>query len=201
MRLKLFTRRFYKNFKTIENEFIGKPVNYLEVGVFLGDTAEFMINNVLTHKKSKYAGIDPWVWFKAMRKRFPTKEVWQTKVLDKIDLLRRKYNGKADFIRGYSHEVLREHYWPDNYFDLIYIDGNHTIQSVLRDYVLSWPLLKIKGVMIFDDYLQGNSDEVHTAVDTILNGLSRSRRGVNKRNVKYELLFKNYQVGIRKLAE
>lgn len=38
-------------------------------------------------------------------------------------------------------------------FDLIYIDGSHTAPDVLVDAVLAFQLLRIGGVMIFDDYL------------------------------------------------
>jgi len=201
MKMKLFTRRFYKYFKTIESEFKGRPVKYMEIGVFLGDTAEWMIENVLTHPDSIYIGIDPWEWFKPFHKRFPTPESWQKKMLDRIDELRKRYKGKALFIKGFSHEVLRDNPYPFNSFDLIYIDGHHTIQSVLRDYVYSWPLLKINGVMIFDDYKQGHSDEVRCAVDTILIGLGEINRGAHSRGSKINVLWKDYSVGIRKLKE
>ena len=199
--MKLFTRRFYKNFKEIQHEFVGKMIKYMEIGVFLGDTSEWMLNNVLTHKDSELVGIDPWIWFKPQHKRFPTEQDWKTKVLDRIDALSDKYAPKAKFIKGFSQDVLRNVKWADHSFDLIYIDGHHTIQSVLRDYVHTWPLLKIGGVMIFDDYLQGSSDQVNIAVNCILQGLDGRRKGIHIRDTKYELLFKNYQVGIRKLAE
>lgn len=38
-------------------------------------------------------------------------------------------------------------------FDLIYIDGSHQAADVLRDAVLSFDLLRVGGLMIFDDYL------------------------------------------------
>jgi len=38
-------------------------------------------------------------------------------------------------------------------FDLIYIDGSHTAPDVLLDAVLAFQLVRIGGVMIFDDYL------------------------------------------------
>ena len=38
-------------------------------------------------------------------------------------------------------------------FDLIYIDGSHTAADVLTDAVLAFQLLRVGGVMIFDDYL------------------------------------------------
>ncbi len=38
-------------------------------------------------------------------------------------------------------------------FDLIYVDGSHTAPDVLTDAILAFQLLRIGGVMIFDDYL------------------------------------------------
>ena len=38
-------------------------------------------------------------------------------------------------------------------FDLIYIDGSHTAADVLVDAVLAFQLLRVGGMMIFDDYL------------------------------------------------
>jgi hypothetical protein len=32
-------------------------------------------------------------------------------------------------------------------------DGSHRARDVLEDAVLSWPLLKVGGIMLFDDYL------------------------------------------------
>ena len=42
------------------------------------------------------------------------------------------------------------------YFDLIYIDGDHSAKGVLADATMAWPLLRIGGIMIFDDYLWGD---------------------------------------------
>jgi predicted O-methyltransferase YrrM len=41
-------------------------------------------------------------------------------------------------------------------FDLIYIDGSHQSHDVLTDACMSFPLLKHKGIMVFDDYVWGN---------------------------------------------
>ena len=47
-------------------------------------------------------------------------------------------------------------------FDFIYIDGSHKAPDVLSDIVMAWPLLKVGGIMVFDDYLWGNArDALH----------------------------------------
>jgi predicted O-methyltransferase YrrM len=42
-------------------------------------------------------------------------------------------------------------------FDFIYIDGSHSACDVLADAVLSFQLLRVGGMMIFDDYLWSNN--------------------------------------------
>lgn len=39
------------------------------------------------------------------------------------------------------------------YFDLVYIDGSHQAPDVLMDAVMAFQVLKVGGLMIFDDYL------------------------------------------------
>ncbi len=41
----------------------------------------------------------------------------------------------------------------EGYFDFIYIDGSHQAPEVLCDAVLAFRLLRVGGVMVFDDYL------------------------------------------------
>lgn len=41
----------------------------------------------------------------------------------------------------------------ENKFDFIYVDGLHLSQDVLYDALLSFDLLKVGGILIFDDYL------------------------------------------------
>ena len=45
-------------------------------------------------------------------------------------------------------------------YDLIFIDGNHVAPYVLTDSVMSWPLLKVGGYMLFDDYSWGLNGDI-----------------------------------------
>ena len=40
-------------------------------------------------------------------------------------------------------------------FDLVFVDGSHQATDVLTDAVISFQLLRLGGLMIFDDYLWG----------------------------------------------
>jgi predicted O-methyltransferase YrrM len=71
-----------------------------------------------------------------------------------------------------------------NYFDFIYIDGSHQAPDVLCDALLSFRLLKIDGVIAFDDYLwqeklPGGTDPIRCpklAVDAFTNVYCRKIR-------------------------
>ena len=67
------------------------------------------------------------------------------------------------------------------YFDLIYVDGSHQAPDVLTDAVMSFHLLRVGGILIFDDYLwsmdrPGTQDVLKMpkpAIDAFLNIFQR----------------------------
>jgi predicted O-methyltransferase YrrM len=117
--------------------FKGKPnINYLEIGVYEGRSALWMLETVLTHSTAKMTGVDIFAG--------PYKDLYRANI---------KASGSADkvnTITGPSQLVLRT--LPLGSFDIIYIDGSHLKNDVLEDAVLSWRLLKEGGILIFDDY-------------------------------------------------
>jgi predicted O-methyltransferase YrrM len=66
-------------------------------------------------------------------------------------------------------------------FDLVYVDGSHQAPDVLTDAVMAFQLLRVGGVMIFDDYLwsmdrPGTQDVLmmpKPAIDAFLNIFQR----------------------------
>ena len=52
--------------------------------------------------------------------------------------------------RGFSHEVIAG--FPDNYFDWIYIDADHSYAGTLKDARASASKLKPGGFMVFNDF-------------------------------------------------
>jgi len=56
----------------------------------------------------------------------------------------------------------------DSFFDIIFIDGDHSSLAVQNDYNATIKLLRPGGFMVFDDYLdKAHSPEVRGAVDEI----------------------------------
>ena len=63
-----------------------------------------------------------------------------------------KYIGRYEKISASSFNALATMLANGRRFDFIYIDGSHLRDDVLVDAVLSWKLLNLNGLMIFDDY-------------------------------------------------
>jgi hypothetical protein len=52
--------------------------------------------------------------------------------------------------RGLSHEVIAS--FPDDYFDWIYVDAEHSYPSVLRDARAAAPKVRRGGFLVFNDF-------------------------------------------------
>lgn len=108
-------------------------VRYLEIGLYEGRSLIWMLDNVLTDPSSSATGIELRV---------------SDRLLGNIEKSGRARRVEA--LEGTSQIRLRE--LPYDSFDIIYIDGSHIADDVLSDEVQSWPLLRVGGTMIFDDY-------------------------------------------------
>lgn len=97
-------------------------------------------------------------------------------------------------IKAQSHKVLRE-LTPDSYA-FAYIDGDHSTLGVLEDSILTFRLMSLGGVMIFDDYLWKNPKEwpckglPKQAIDIFLNIYSDHLK----------VLYKGYQVIVKRTS-
>ena len=61
--------------------------------------------------------------------------------------------GLVKIHRGYSGNILDE--FPDQYFDWVYIDGNHLYEFVKQDLELCFKKTKPNGYITGDDYEEG----------------------------------------------
>ena len=93
--------------------------------------------------------------------------------------------------KGLAEELTE---WAGTY-DFIYIDGSHTAPDVLTDACMAWPLLKPKGMMVFDDYMWGNPRDIlhrpKPAIDAFCNIFAEAA----------EIVHVGYQLVVRKKGE
>ena len=148
------------------NQYKGKQLNYLEVGAFYGANILSVAKTYGLHCDSKLYCIDPWDDYD----EYPEYKSQQSTIYESFTKNIENSGVKDKIIvkRGYSSSEIPK--LSDDFFDIIYIDGNHEPEYVLEDAVLSFRKLKKSGIMIFDDYGWGGPDLTQRGIDGFLSG-------------------------------
>jgi SAM-dependent methyltransferase len=159
----------------------GRPgLRFLEIGSFEGRSACWIAEHLLAGDGSMLVCVDPFNGYPDQERNFDHNINASPNTARKILKL-----------RGRSSEVLP--FLPAEGFDFIYVDGSHAALDVIQDAAGAWKLLKPNGILVFDDY--GNTAlpvlsglTVKPAIDAFLGIMDG----------QYDLLFKDWQVAIRK---
>jgi predicted O-methyltransferase YrrM len=180
------------------------PQKILEIGSYEGRSTCYLIDKLSPHFPVELHCIDSWhggiehtasgTDMNAVELRFAQNT--------KIALNNAAHPVSLNIHRGQSVDCLAQLLIENkrNYFDFIYIDGSHQAPDVLCDAVLSFKLLKVSGVIAFDDYLwheklPGGKDLLRCpkpAIDAFVN--------INFKNINV-LQAPLYQLYIRKISD
>jgi hypothetical protein len=153
---------FRKNCETLFWKFREQPINYLEIGIWEGRSACWMLDNILIHPGSKYTGVD-------IHLRKTTMSNLES------------HKDKVTVYEGDSRVVLPR---IDEKFDIIYIDGDHSALGALTDSVLCWT--KAKKFILWDDYrlfVPGNN--VYEGVNSFVSCLNVNQYKIAVDNYQY----------------
>ncbi len=162
------------------NEYSNKQINYLEIGTFYGANILSVAHTYGLHNDSKLYCIDPWEDYN----EYPEYKNQQSNIYNAF-LSNIENSGVKDKIiinRGYSNLEIPK--FQDDFFDIIYIDGNHEPEYVLEDAVLSFRKLKKNGIMIFDDYGWGGPDLTQRGIDGFLSGYHKRIKNLGEYNTQ-----------------
>lgn len=155
-----FTVDMFSQFKPVIGALLDhyKPKSILEIGCFEGQGTCFFIEHLGKNPGGYIACVDP--WDKDMIR--PNGDPWPFDNEAAYDRFQKNTDAacdsalhpvEMDVFRETSVEALRHDKTQYEPFDLIYIDGAHDAVNVLRDAVLAFDILKVGGIMVFDDYL------------------------------------------------
>ena len=141
-----------------------KELHFLEIGSFEGKSTIWFLDNILQNENSTITCVDPWMSYSqdqdSLNSYFKEENEWdltkrKTKEIFLHNIVESGDSGKVIIRQGFSDKVLPSLITEQKMYDIIFIDGNHTAPYVMMDSVMSWPLLKKGGIMIFDDYTWG----------------------------------------------
>jgi predicted O-methyltransferase YrrM len=123
-----------------------KPQNYLEIGVRRGRSMAMV---AAICPRCEIVGFDMWV------------EGYGNAANPGPDFVKKElhevgFQGTVEFINGDSHKTVAEYFrmHPESFFDLITVDGDHSLRGASLDLKDVLPRLKVGGVIVFDDITQ-----------------------------------------------
>lgn len=134
--------------------FFNKPnIKCLEIGSFEGRSIIYLAENYCNGDKSYIDAVDTWEG--SIEHTQSDKENLYNRFVNNVNQY--LLEGRINIYKNYSSNTLIKFVQEvrqglKDKYDFIYIDGSHTAKDVLMDAVLCWELLKINGIMIFDDY-------------------------------------------------
>jgi len=169
-----------------------RPINYLEIGVHAGVNALSVARLYANHADSKMWCVDPWAYYDEYREfKGKQEQIYDTFCRNMANF---GLTDKVTAVRGFSSEKIPE--FDKDFFDIIYIDGNHDPEYALEDAVLSFRKLKVGGLMIFDDYGFDGPDGTCKGIDGFLSGYHKRVQLIHKKWTGWGLA----QVFIRKVS-
>lgn len=165
----------------------GKPeLRVLEIGSYQGRSTVWLLENVLTHASATIDCVDT---FEGSVEHTPEQKQG---LLELFTYNTRSFGDKVRVHQGRSCDVLRA-MQPTETYDFIYVDGDHTASAVLEDAVLSLPLLKKGGLMIFDDYEWTGMPRMIDRPQVAINAFTTIYAD------KLRLVHRGYQLAVQKL--
>lgn len=117
-----------------------------ELGVFQGENFELMIE----HEPQTAVAVDAWISDDTISRNDLGFSQDELNNQYKDFMIRMAYKPFVKVYREYTFDAV--HHFPDEYFDLVYIDADHTYEGCLKDLGDWYPKIKKGKFLIGDDY-------------------------------------------------
>lgn len=123
-------------------------LRFLQIGAYTGDATVWLLEHILTGRDSRLTDVDTW--------RGSDEEGHEQMNFDEVERLydartaSARASGRVEKFRGSSKSFFDSR--SPGAYDFVYIDGDHTAFGVLNDAVRAYPLLRVGGIIAFDDY-------------------------------------------------
>lgn len=126
-------------------------IQFLEIGCFLGFTSNFLVDNFLQGCNLCLTCIDPWIDYSKSTENAIAgfDEIINNETFNLFNGNTSRNTEKISLHRGLSKDILPTIFTRCHF---IFIDGDHSTSAVWKDAILSIPLLRRGGYILFDDY-------------------------------------------------
>ena len=180
---------------------IENPRKILEIVSYEGQSICYLIEKLANDDPLELHSVDTWEGGIEHR----TANIDMIEVEKNFDYNIKLASKNKKNLKIYKHKGFSSDLMPKmmslgmkKYFDFIYIDGSHETPDVLSDAVMAFHLIKVGGILCFDDYLpQVNSDPFATpklAIDAFTNLYMKRIELIQ------DWYTNNYQLFVRKIS-
>ncbi len=125
-----------------------------EIGIWKGEFSQNILK--LTNPKKLHL-VDPWKFMPEYSQRWYGGKIASSQVeMDEVfDEVKQKFAGDKRVVIHKSTSKGAVKKFDDDYFDFIYVDGDHSYEAVLSDLNNYYPKLRDGGLLAGDDYFWG----------------------------------------------
>jgi len=168
-----------------------KELKALEIGSWEGLSSHFILSSLA---KAHLTCVDTWEGADEHKDgTYASKEVL-SQIEKNFDENLMPYKERLAKYKGTSFSFFLNN--PNRcVYDFIYVDGSHHCDDVMIDAVKCFEMLKIGGIMVFDDYLWQHYTKAADNPATAINLFLRLKKN------SYRIIQVNYQVTIMKLKD
>ena len=159
-----------------------KPINYLEIGVHKGTNIVDVAKSYCQHSDSRMYCVDPWMDYD----EYPEYKGHQDILFGIFKNAIKPYTDKCILHRGFSDNIVPA--FQNNFFDIIFVDGNHETEYVYRDGKMAFEKVKPGGYIIFDDYDKWHWPQTVIGIDKFLSEYSEKIRILVKPNAVLQVI-------------
>lgn len=166
-------------------DLLGYNKVYMEIGSFCGASASLMLQHP---DKTHVICIDP---LNLSMKRFNGVKNQYNTLKDNLEKYKEGTRSDYTIHKNYSNDVnlLQKLKDEDTKVDILFIDGDHRYDGVVRDFWNYHEFVNSNGFIVFDDYLDAKfCPQVKKAVDDIV-------QEIQEKELPYEIIgsLPNYQ--------
>ena len=155
--------------------------NILEIGSYEGRSAIFFLKNF---SGSNITCVDTWCGSD------------EHKSIN-FELIEKNFDLNTSFYQSnktlFKHKMTSNEFFKKNrkYFDLIFVDGDHSSNQVKIDLINSWNILKKGGFLILDDYMWWFYKDLKKNPSTPINNFIKENiSNISKLNIWHQVIIK-----------
>lgn len=171
----------------INTKNVNQRKHILEIGTFAGTSAIKLVELI---KNADITVIDMWEDYNEVGGTIGTVEKITENHIERIFYQNLESSGLKHLFtikKGNSFDVLLSLIKDNVFFDVIYVDGSHTLLDSYADIMLSFELLQKGGILIIDDVPFNQGDILNSPLEGVRSFVQRNKKRITILHSGYRL--------------